>query len=246
MKLLSKWGRQHVWPARLLIILLYMVLIAIAFYWAFLVTENGWNVSVNLLYCLIGIYGILFLIYQTRKQWKTLYWYRTLMHTIMAVVSFLLVFLYATTLNKPVAANHLMAASLIDPVSGSNYKHAEAEKLLLQIKNREIKNLSKTERKLLRSEFKYQVKRYTAAKHAGQKDEAGKAGLIILTIVIAIAALSGVGSLSCTLSCNGNDGAAVAVAVLGTALVIFLLVLTLRSIKKGKQTNSSNKKEFPS
>jgi hypothetical protein len=246
MNVLSLWAKKHVWPARLLIILLHMVLIAIALYWAFLATENKWTVSADLLYVLIGVYGALFLVYQSKPHWKKLYWYRILMHTSMAVVSFLLVFLYAATLNKVVPANNVRAASVIDPVLGSTYKYAEAEKLLQQMKNGEVKKLSKAERKLLRSEFKYQVKRYTAAKSSGQKDEAGKAGLIILTIVVAIAAVLGVGSISCSLSCNGNDGAAVAVAVLGTALIIFLVVLAIRGIKKRKPTNGSTKNESPS
>ncbi|HEX4958778.1 MAG TPA: hypothetical protein VFV46_11420 [Lacibacter sp.] len=246
MRLLSQWGKQHVWPARLLIILLHLVLIAIALYWALLVTENGWTVSADLLYVLIGIYGAMFLAYQSKVKWKKMFWYRIIMHTGMAVVSFMLVFLYAATLNKPVVVTDVMAASVIDPVYGSTYKHAEAEKLLQQIKNGEVKKLSKAERKLLRSEFKFQVKRYTAAKRAGQKDEAGKAGLIILTIIVALAAILGVGAISCSLSCNGNDGAAVAVAVLGTALIIFLVILAIKGIKKGKPTNSSTKNDPPS
>ena len=246
MKQLSIWAKQHVWPARLLIILLHVLLIVIAVYWASLTTENGWTIPFYWLYLLIGAYGALYLIYQGWAQWKKLYWFRTMMHTMMAIVSFLLVFLYAANLNKPVAATYVMAASVIDPVHGSTYKHAESEKLLQQIKTGEIKKLSKAERKLLRSEFKYQVKRYTAAKRAGQKDEAGNAGLIVLTIVVAMAALVGVGSISCTLSCNGNDGAAIAVAVLGTALIIFLAVLAIKGIKKRKEPGSTPKSETPS
>jgi hypothetical protein len=42
----------------------------------------------------------------------------------------------------------------------------------------------------------------------------------------------GVAALSCSLSCSGQAGASALVAIFGTALVIFLLVLAIRGINK--------------
>jgi amino acid transporter len=246
MKQLSIWAKLHVWSARLLIILLHTLLIVIAVYWAFLATENGWIISQSSLYVLISIYGSLYIVYAHQLAWRKFYWFRTMMHTILAIVSFLLVFVVAVTLNKPIARNHVMAASVIDPVSGGTYKHPEAEKLLELIKKGEIKKLTKTERKLLKSELKYQLKRYSEAKQNGQKKEAGNAWLTVLTIVLALIAFIGVGSIACNLSCNGNDGAAVLVLVLGTALVVFLAIVAFRGIKKRKKSGGTQKSETPS
>jgi hypothetical protein len=41
--------------------------------------------------------------------------------------------------------------------------------------------------------------------------------------------------LACNLSCNGHDGGAVLVGVGGTALVIFLFIIAIRSIYPGKR-----------
>jgi hypothetical protein len=60
----------------------------------------------------------------------------------------------------------------------------------------------------------------------------GKAGLIVLCILIAIILAYGVAALSCSLSCSGSEGAAVAVAVLGLLGIILLAYFAIHSITR--------------
>ena len=57
--------------------------------------------------------------------------------------------------------------------------------------------------------------------------------LIILTIIGALGALYLVAALSCSLACNGSDAAALAVAILGLAGVIWATMAIIRRISRG-------------
>ena len=59
---------------------------------------------------------------------------------------------------------------------------------------------------------------------------AGKAALILLTIVVALALLYLVAALSCSIACSGAEGLAFTVALLGTGGVVFLTVVVIRRI----------------
>ena len=63
-----------------------------------------------------------------------------------------------------------------------------------------------------------------------QPGDAGKAVLIILTILGAILLLYVVAALSCSIACSGAEGLAFTVALLGTGAVVFFTVLVIRRI----------------
>jgi len=56
-----------------------------------------------------------------------------------------------------------------------------------------------------------------------------------LAVIVALGLAALVGALACELSCNGSEGAALLVGIGGTALIIFLLIITIRAIKRGKK-----------
>lgn len=62
---------------------------------------------------------------------------------------------------------------------------------------------------------------------------AGKAALIVLTILVALLLLYLVAALSCSAACSGAEGLAYTIALLGTGLVVFLTVLVIRRILHG-------------
>lgn len=62
-----------------------------------------------------------------------------------------------------------------------------------------------------------------------------KAGLIDFSVIVALGLVLLVGALACELSCSEYEGAALLVGIGGTALIIFLLLITIRAIKKSKK-----------
>jgi len=95
----------------------------------------------------------------------------------------------------------------------------------------------------LKEEFKKQIKVYAVAKIKGNNDGAGKALLIALTIIGAVGLLYLVAALACTLACNGSDAAAVIVAILGAAAVIWLTVVIIQRISRGPKKEEASETE---
>jgi hypothetical protein len=117
--------------------------------------------------------------------------------------------------------------------SVSTYKPLAA--FAASMKNEEGKMLKWKERKQL---LKEQVK---AIKQAKDMSKGAKAALIILSIMVALGLLALVAALACDLSCGGSDTAALLVAVGGTALIVFLLMLTIKAInKKSREPKTEN------
>jgi len=108
-----------------------------------------------------------------------------------------------------------------------NYKSLAA--FSASIKDENGKLLKWKERKKL---LKEQVK---AIKKSKETSEGGKVALIILSVIVAIGLIYLVAALACNLSCSGSDAAAVLVGVGGTALIVFLLILVIRSITGKKK-----------
>ena len=61
--------------------------------------------------------------------------------------------------------------------------------------------------------------------------------LIILSVIVALGLLGLVAALACNLSCGGSDAIAILAGLGGTALVTFLLIITIKAIlgKKKKK-----------
>jgi hypothetical protein len=81
----------------------------------------------------------------------------------------------------------------------------------------------KERRKLLKAQIQ-------GIKSSSDLTPTAKTLLTILSVIVAIGLLYLVAALSCSLSCNGSDAAAVLVGVGGTALVIFLVIIVIRGI----------------
>jgi hypothetical protein len=125
----------------------------------------------------------------------------------------------------------------------NNKKDPTAEQILASLKYRDKSSLTRLEKRILKAEFKKQLKVWTLAKITGKKEEGDKAGLIILAIIGAIGLFFLVASLSCSLSCNGSDAAAVAVLLLGTAAIVLGLIAVIRSINRKKRKPVETKTE---
>lgn len=63
--------------------------------------------------------------------------------------------------------------------------------------------------------------------------DGAKAGLIILSVLLAIGLLYAVAALACNISCDGSE-AGVVVMIGGAAVTVFLLIVAIRA-KPGKK-----------
>jgi cell division protein FtsL len=123
---------------------------------------------------------------------------------------------------------HATAISASVPVSGSIKTYKNINSFSASMKDKNGKLLKWKERKKL---LKEQIRQIKESKELSKGD---KTVLVILSVVVAMLLLALVSSLSCSLSCNGADGAAALVGIGGTAVVIFLLIITIRGIYHGK------------
>ncbi len=119
-------------------------------------------------------------------------------------------------------------------------KPPTAEEIIASLKYRDKKTLTKQEKKILRKEFKKQLKIFTTATLSGNKKDADNAGLVVLVIIGAIGLTILLSALVCSLSCGGADGLAVAVALLGLTAIIWASVVLIRRINNGPRNKSKN------
>ena len=75
-------------------------------------------------------------------------------------------------------------------------------------------------------------------KHYKESTKGEKTALIILSVIIAAGLLLLLAGLSCEISCSGSEGAAIAVGLLGTGLIIFLLVRVIQRINRGPRVKA--------
>lgn len=248
MKQISFWAKRYVWPSRIIIIISHILLTIIAIYWGVQSFKVGFNLNESLLYALILLYFSLYFIYPTTRSktiLKNTHTVRLWLHSVMALCSFMMVFSYTNVKMQPTTIGSASAAVSIKIDKEKRYKSSEAERLINSYKNGEVKKFTRTDRKVLREELKYQFQKLKEAKKAGQKAEGSDALKIIITILVALLLLFGVASLSCNLSCSGNDGAAVAVLVLGIAAIIFGVIMIFRGKNKKKVLTDEPKTTQP-
>jgi hypothetical protein len=235
MKKISYWGKSHPYSARLIIIVSQIIIFLLGAVIANSLSRNNINFSIPWTYLFIAIFFAVALIY-TKKKWS--YAKRKTLDLLIAFIGFCLVVLCVNRLNQPGAySNSAIAAIKIkEPI----YKNPEAEKLLTAFKAGEKTKFSGKEKRIIKREFNYQLKKYIKAKVTGKKSDADQTLLIILACIGAVGLLYIIAGLACSLSCNGSDAAAVVVGVLGVAAVIWLLIITIRAInRKGQKKKTA-------
>lgn len=230
MKAISFWAKHNPWKARLFIVLIH-ILLATTGYW---VGNEILSYNIQLPAFLLFVFILLFIaaaiVYPIKKKGN--YFRQKICDFTLAASSFFMIVCLANNQNLPATIYNSISAS--SSVSTTLKKEKPmAEEILASLKHRDKSTLSKTEKRILKKEFKEQLKIYSIAKVKGNKKDAGDAGLIILAIVAALGLLYLVAAISCGIACNGADGAAVVVAVLGTAAVILGLILVIKRINRG-------------
>jgi hypothetical protein len=121
-----------------------------------------------------------------------------------------------------------------------------AQEILSSLQSgRNNKSLTRAEKRILKKEFRHQLKVYVAAKIKGDSSGADQALLILLAIIAACGLLYLVAALACSLSCSGSDAAAVLVALVGTVGVIWLLIYVIKQITHAKKKDKHDIKDSP-
>lgn len=234
MKKLSYWAKQNKWKARLIIIAAHLLLIVLALFTGKKFLSIGIELPGFMLYLFLFVYLAAVFTYPSvkktvQKKYGSYYFKQKACDFMLAASTFGMILV--------LAGNKSLPAQLLQPLAGSTVSISTAEnktaaEILASLKYRDKSTLTRSEKRILKQEFKNQLKIYAAAKLSGNKKASGDAGLIILAIVAALGLLYLVAALSCTLSCNGSDGAAVAVVLLGTAAIVLGLIFVIRSINR--------------
>jgi len=132
---------------------------------------------------------------------------------------------------------HQKAAASM-PVSGASVLpegaiRPEAVRILKELsEGRDKHSLTRVEKRILKAEFRDQMRIFIKAKLTGDRQAAGNAGAILLVILIAIGLGILLGFAACSLACNGAEGAAIALSVLGGLGIIIGGILIIRNIRR--------------
>lgn len=235
MKKISYWGKKNPHKTRLAIVIIHILLICIGCYWGITLLDHDIRLSPVFLYIVLGIwiYGALaYPLKRKRGLLKERYYVIQKRSDLLLALSTTLLVCYAA--NSATAPTNL-PNSLYASGHNSSVQPGDptAQEILASLKNRVKSTLSKQEKRILKREFKTQLKNYVKASITGNKSKAGEAGLIILTIIAALGLLYLVAALACNLSCNGMDGAAIAVGLLGTIAIVWATIAIIRRINRG-------------
>jgi hypothetical protein len=235
MKKISLWAKFHPDSARIIIVAAHFLLVTIAFQLSAQIARQNIKFSGSWIYIFIVAFFLAALCYPHGRTAGGSKWHYTKRKTLDLVVvslGFCLFFLVANELNAPrISPGSATALTIKKPL----YKNPEAEKLLILFREGQKKSFTKKEKRVIKQEFNYQVKEYAVAKITGDKAKQNTAVPIILCCVAAVGLLFLVASLACSLDCGGSATGALLVGILGTAAVIFGLVVAIKAINRKAQ-----------
>lgn len=224
MRHISLWAFHHKWAARISLVLIYILLNITAFFFAEALHAENIRIPAYISYLLCLSFCIAFILYPSRKEksrYKNFYVFQKTMDGILITVSFLLVICtldgFLTETNSFHYPSLSAAEAIVKPKRPFPKIILQGKQISFMVKH--WKQVKKNYR-LLRKTYK-------------DSSKGGKVWLIALASLVAAALLIGVMSLSCNLSCSGNEGAAAVVLILGVGLIVFLLIKIIQRIGRG-------------
>lgn len=223
MKPLSTWAYHHKWTARLLIVCCYLLLNIIGFLAGDLLLFMNTQVSAFFVYLITTIFLVALALYPSRREkyrYGNFYVWQKTCDAVLITTTFLLI-ISAANLRQSVHTPFGRATvQAIVPSTAHPLKTTLIEK-----KEHKLSFIQKAKSKLFKAV--QAVRSYWKSRTTAEK-----VLLIFLALVLAAAAIMGVLALSCNIACAGSEGAALLVALLGSALVIFLFVRAIRGINR--------------
>ena len=249
MKKISIWAKSNKCKARTIIVLIHFALIILGILTGWLLFKINFYIGTGIFYEVLFICILTFIVYPKkggfwRSKFKSrFYVIQKSCDFILAFGGFLMISFCSENTYAP-SANKLLflPVNLLYASHGANPK---AEELLQSLKSRSGKDLSRSEKKILKHEFFREVKVYVKAKATGDNESAVKAFLVIVTIAVAVGLTYLLAGLACSLSCSGAQGLAALVMIGGLAVLIFgSIVLTKTIMKIGKKKQPDDYGQF--
>lgn len=236
MKKISWWAKMHKSYARIIIVVSFIFLNALAFFTGYFLNQLGIFFSQASLFGFFFIFLLAFIGYPAKNQKQKkrkpsgYYLFQKSCDLILAASTFCMIVCLS---NRPETLfgfyPHVKAFAITFPAKDSAVKHYKSvSDFYSSLKDGKGNQLKWKERKKL---LKEQVR---AIKKDNDLSKGAKITLIILSVLAAAGLFLLVAALSCNLSCAGSGAAAALVGIGGTALIIFLLIWALRAIN-GKQ-----------
>lgn len=249
MRKISLWAKTHKWPARIIIIVSFIILDFLGILsGAFLNDLNiSFSFSVFLIFC--SIYFLGFFLYPAKRvKGKRInparFYFRQKACDLMLAASTFCMFIYLGNHPEKIFQGYSSFGATIEinpPLRADSLKkgYKSISEFSASMKDKDGNQLKWKERKKL---LKEQIK---GIKKSNDLSKGQKTFLTILSIIIGLGLIMLVASAACSLSCNGSDAAAVFVGIGGLALVIFLFTLAMRGIH-GKKKKKKLTTEQPS
>ncbi len=242
MKKLSYWAKANPRKARIIIVASFLTLNALGIITGVLLRDLGIHLPLVFMLLFMADYAAAFLLYPYGKSKRNYRFQKTCDLVLAGSTFFMIVFLGnhpRQIFNNRLFFGDVKAGSLVLQPDSSVKKYKSISAYYASMYGKDGKPLPWKERKKL---MKEQVK---ALRHAGDLSNGAKIVLIILAVLVALALISLVTVLACTLSCNGSDAAAIALGIGGWALIIILTTIAIRAIrgKKRKKPETPGEKD---
>lgn len=205
----------------------HIMLIALSIGFGLVTYLEDINISSRFSLLMVLAFSLAYLLYPKRKAREGLFkysWSRRIKHDFVMALS------YSSILVAGV--NQFSFEPLANPVSQYKVRLLVAKHEIASVafSKKETRKENKMQAKSIKAEIKKQLKQMKAEwKENNPNKSFLKVMLILLILGFAILLWSGIASLACSLSCNGQEGAAVVVFVAGTFAIVLLMVLAIRA-----------------
>lgn len=226
MRKISAWAGKHSTVSITLIVFLKIVLGLLAIYTGIALSKQAVIFPPSALILSSVLLAIIYFCYYAKKH---SYARRKLMEFLFITIAFTGLTAFFNRLDHS-PQNPAFAIELSGVIAEK--KKPSADQVLASLPYRDKSSLTREEKRVLKKEFGIQLKKYIAAGISGDKEGSKRSGLIILAIIGALGVTLLLSALVCSLSCNGADGAAILVAVLGLVGIIWGTSALIKHIKR--------------
>lgn len=248
MRKISFWAKNHKWPSRIIIVTSFIALNVLGIITGDLLNQLHISIPIGMMLGFMGVFLMAMIAYPAKRSKRiklnpaAFYLRQKTCDFILAATTFCMLlylgnhpdrlFQFSPSLNAAIKTE----SSLPGDSLTKSYRSIKEFTVLMKDENRN--DLKWKERKKL---LKEQIK---GIKKANELSDGEKTLLVVLSILVALGLIGLITALACNLSCSGSDAAAVLVGIGGTAVIVYLLVITIRSIygKRKKQKQAAEKK----
>jgi hypothetical protein len=230
MKKYSIWSARNPRAARMIIAFCHIMLIGLSIVFGMVTYFEDIKISNSFSIVMVIAFSLAYLWYPNRKAKEGLYkysWRRRIKH------DFVMAFSYSCILVAGI--NQFSFQPVNTPESHYQVRLMSVSPQIASevISKKESRKDNKMQARSIKAEIKKQLKSMKAEWKANNPNKSFlKIMLILLILGLAILLWSGIASLACSLSCNGQEGLALIVIVVGTLAVVLLMIVAIRATSR--------------